>query len=83
MNARIRKWMARPGPMMDVCRLMDIYHLVSQTLVFGVDGDVVELGAHEGQCAILLRETMDHHRSRKELHVYDSFRGLPELHDHD
>lgn len=83
MNDRIREWMARPGPMMDGCRLMDLYHLLSQTLVFGVEGHVVELGSNVGQSAILLRETLDYHRSDKELHLYDSFRGLPALHRHD
>jgi len=83
MNERIREWIVRPGTMMNACRMMDIYHLLSQVLVFDVVGDVVELGAHEGQSAILMREILNDQFSRKKLHVYDSFCGLPEIHEKD
>ena len=83
MNERIRSWIARPGPMFDFPRLIGLYHLLSQVLAFDVAGEIVELGCHEGQSAVLFRETMDFHRSRKELHLYDSFQGLPEAHEQD
>lgn len=69
--------------MMNACRMMDIYHLLSQILVFDVKGAVVELGTHEGQSAILIQEIINYHRKTKEFHVYDSFSGLPELHGND
>lgn len=83
MNERIRNWIVRKGPMLNAARMVDIYHLLSQVLVFDVAGDVVELGCHEGQCAILIREILNYHRSGKRFHVYDSFLGLPELHEKD
>jgi O-methyltransferase len=82
-NERIRNWIAEPGTMMNVCRMMDIYHLLSQVVVFGVEGSVVELGAHEGQSAILIQEIVNYHRTNMEFHVYDSFSGLPERHEYD
>lgn len=63
--------------MLNTARMVNIYHLLSQVLVFGVPGDVVELGCHEGQCALLMREILDDHGSEKSLHLYDSFLGLP------
>jgi O-methyltransferase len=77
MNPRIHQRIAQDGPMLNTARMVNIYHLLSQTLVFGVPGDVAELGCHEGQCALLLREILDDHRSEKSLHLYDSFLGLP------
>lgn len=83
MNERIRNWIAHPGTMLNPCRMVNIYHLLSQVLVFDVEGEVVELGAHEGQSAILIQEILNYHRKTKEFHVYDSFCGLPELHEND
>jgi len=83
MNERIRNWIARPGTMLDACRMMDIYHLLSQVAVFGVEGHAVELGAHEGQSAILMQEIINYHGSNMEFHVYDSFSGLPAQHAFD
>ena len=69
--------------MLNACRMMNIYHLLSQVLVFGVEGAVVEMGAHEGQSAILIQEVINYHGKNTEFHVYDSFCGLPQLHEHD
>lgn len=69
--------------MMNTARMVNIYHLLAQVLVFDVPGEVVELGCHKGQSAILIREIMNHHRSEKEFHVYDSFLGLPQRHEND
>ena len=77
MNERIRAWIRRAGPMFEPPRLIGLYHLLSQVLAYDVVGEVVELGCHAGQSAVLLREILDHHRSEKLLHVYDSFQGLP------
>ena len=69
--------------MMNTARMVDIYHLLAQVLVFDVPGEVVEFGCHKGQSAILIREIMNHYTSEKELHVYDSFLGLPQRHEND
>lgn len=77
MDERIRRRMACDGPMLNTARMVGIYHLLSQTLAFDVPGEVAELGSHEGQCAMLLREVLDYHGSDKTLHLYDAFLGLP------
>lgn len=46
-----------------------------------VDGEVVELGCYVGESSKILRRTLDITKSDKRLHVYDSFEGLPPLHD--
>jgi len=56
---------------------MNMYHLLSQVLVYGVPGDVVELGCNEGQSSVLMRKVMDYYAPERVLHVYDSFEGLP------
>jgi O-methyltransferase len=72
---------ARPavdsGVMTNVEQRMNIYHLVSQVLVYEVDGDLVELGCHSGMTAALITKIMQIYRSKKSLSVYDSFEGLP------
>ena len=59
-------------------RLLNVYHFLSQALVFGVEGEVVECGCYAGQeSSTLIRRTLDFFGSSKEFHVYDSFQGLP------
>jgi O-methyltransferase len=58
---------------------MNLYHLLTQVVLAGVPGDVVELGSHKGLTAVVLRKTLDQLDSDKALHVYDSFEGLPEV----
>lgn len=64
--------------MTTVDRLVNLYHLLSQNLVFNVPGDVVELGCNEGKTSIFFKILIDFYESNKNLHVYDSFQGLPE-----
>jgi O-methyltransferase len=52
-----------------------MYHLVSQSIAYNVEGDLVEVGCYEGQSAVLITKVM--HNSTKKLHVYESFEGLP------
>jgi O-methyltransferase len=68
---------AHSGIMTNVEKRMNIYHLVSQVLAYGVEGDLVELGCHEGQTAALITKVMRDRGSSKTLFVYDSFEGLP------
>lgn len=65
------------GGMLTVEQAANLYHLLTQVVLLGVPGDVVELGCYEGTTAILLQTTLDQLRSTRRLHVYDSFAGLP------
>lgn len=56
----------------------NIYHLLVQTILLKIPGDVVELGCFEGTTSILIQQILDQFKSQKRLHVYDSFEGLPE-----
>lgn len=64
--------------MSDVDRLVNLYWGLSSVLVGGVDGAVVELGCHTGKTSVFLRMIIDHFAPERELHVYDSFEGLPQ-----
>lgn len=46
-----------------------------------VEGDVVELGCYVGESSKYLRRTLNAYTSDKQLYVYDSFEGLPPLHE--
>jgi O-methyltransferase len=43
-----------------------------------IEGDIVELGCNVGTTSIFIRQMLDLYGSKKVLHVYDSFEGLPE-----
>ncbi len=61
----------------NVEQAINIYHLLSQTILLNIPGDVVELGCYEGITSILMQQTLEQFGSTKKLHVYDSFEGLP------
>jgi O-methyltransferase len=67
------------GVMTNVEQRMNMYHLVEQVLAYGVEGDLVELGSHTGQSAVLFQTLIERIDPARRLHVYDSFEGLPEL----
>lgn len=67
------------GLMTNVEQRMNMYHLVSQVLIYEVPGDFVELGCHTGQSAVLIKKVIDHYDKTRQLHVFDSFEGLPEV----
>jgi O-methyltransferase len=57
-----------------------LYWGLSQTLGYGVLGDIVELGCNKGHTSVffqVINETES--RPPRELHLYDSFAGLPAL----
>jgi O-methyltransferase len=58
---------------------MNLFHLLDQTIAYGIPGDVVELGCNDGDCTIVMRKMLDEMAPDKELHAYDSFEGLPEI----
>jgi O-methyltransferase len=63
--------------MSDLDRLVNLYWALSATIFCEVDGDVVEVGCNAGKTAVFFRMVLDHYKSEKEIHVYDSFEGLP------
>ena len=59
----------------------ELVQALSEVLDAGVEGDVVELGCYVGESSKMLRRTLNAYYSEKQLYVYDSFEGLPPLHD--
>jgi len=68
----------RTGSWTNVERRMNMYHLASQVLAFGVPGDLVELGCNAGHSCVLIQKVIDLHDPSRRLHAYDSFEGLPD-----
>lgn len=56
---------------------VNLYFLLSHVLQNEVPGEVVELGCYRGFTGILFQKTLDAYSSCKELHLFDSFSGLP------
>lgn len=78
LGSPLRLYAARfSGVMTNVEQRMNMFHLASQVLAYGVPGDFVELGCNAGHSAVLLRKVLDHFDPQRELHLYDSFQGLP------
>lgn len=48
-----------------------------------IEGDVVELGCYVGESSKYLMKTIQEAGFKKQLYVYDSFEGLPELSKHE
>jgi O-methyltransferase len=60
-------------------RLLVVLTELEKTLDANVPGDIVELGCYIGTTSLFIRRMLDEHPNGKgrELHVYDSFAGLP------
>jgi O-methyltransferase len=58
-------------------RLVSIYHQLSAVLELGIDGAVVELGCYRGVTTQFMRRVLDAYAPGRELHVFDTFAGLP------
>ncbi|WP_203920144.1 TylF/MycF/NovP-related O-methyltransferase [Rugosimonospora africana] len=69
--------LAAENRMGGVDNLVNIYWGLSSVLAAGVDGGVVEIGCYQGRTSVLLRMIIDHFAPGRELHVFDSFAGLP------
>ena len=65
------------GTMSSIEQRINMYHLLSHLLVFGVPGDIVEFGSLEGQSAAVLRMTADQYDTHRPLHVFDAFVDPP------
>jgi O-methyltransferase len=66
------------GQMASIESRMNIFHLLSQVLVQGVPGDVVEIGCHAGESTVVLQRVIQELDPSRELHAFDSFRGVPQ-----
>jgi len=71
------------GDWSNIEQAVNIYHLLTQTVLLNIPGDIVELGCFEGNTSILMQKTLDQLGSKKIIHVYDSFEGLPEKSEKD
>jgi len=78
MNDQIRAYInaTEPNKMLSPSRLLNLYHLLSQTIAWGVPGDIVEVGCCTGFSARFIRMVMDCFNYQRPFHVYDSFEGL-------
>jgi O-methyltransferase len=85
MNCRLILELAAAGPnTTTVDRLVNIDWALRDTLFFGVPGDVVELGCYQGHTSVLLQDILvEEGAVERQLHLYDSFEGLPSPSDHD
>ncbi|MGI8967598.1 MAG: TylF/MycF/NovP-related O-methyltransferase [Chloroflexota bacterium] len=70
--ARLRPLYAT-GFMTNLEQRMNLYHLVSQVLAYGVTGDLAEAGTYVGSTAVLMQLIIDGEGQGQTLHVYDSF----------
>lgn len=61
----------------DPRELRVVLHELEQLLQAGKAGAVVELGCYVGTTSLFLRRLLDAYNYTGELHVYDSFEGLP------
>lgn len=61
------------GYMSSVEERMNLYHLVSQVLTYGVEGDLIEVGTFTGQTATLIARVVAAEGGGQKVHVYDSF----------
>ena len=71
------------GAMTNIEQRMNMYHLASQVLAYGVQGDFVELGCNTGDSSILIKKLLQAYGSDKIFSVYDSFEGLPSARQED
>lgn len=57
---------------------MNIFHLLSQVLVRGVPGDIVEVGCHAGESTVVMQRVIQELDPSRNLHAFDSFQGVPQ-----
>ena len=64
-------------------KLKGTFDLLISVLTENIAGDITELGCYNGNTSIMIQKLLEHFKSAKEFHVYDSFEGLPELSNQD
>jgi O-methyltransferase len=74
--------MAHNNPATSEASYYHLFHLLQRVYDLELAGDVVELGCFEGVTSAfmqaILKARASEYRSPKTLHVYDSFRGVPQ-----
>jgi len=82
----LREWLLKEhSGTVDADRLTVIQSALEGLVSAGVPGAVVELGCYRGAMALWMRAVLDSAGDPdREIHVYDSFQGLPSpgMHDH-
>ncbi|MFB6394226.1 TylF/MycF/NovP-related O-methyltransferase [Polymorphospora lycopeni] len=63
--------------------LTAIYWALSSVLVYQRPGAVLEVGCHAGRTSVWLQQIIQDHAPDRDLHLFDSFKGLPEPGRHD
>lgn len=77
MDSAVMLKLAEENALVDVDRLTNIYQKLSRTLLSGIPGAIVEVGCNAGGTSVFLKMIIDELAPDRELHIYDSFRGLP------
>lgn len=76
-NIEFRKRPDGVSEMITVEQRINMFHLVSQVLIYEVEGDLIELGCHTGQCAAEMQAIIENYNPQKQLHLYDKFNLKP------
>src|SRR5262245_59270561 len=80
LNTDTLQWFAENNSRMsDFSRLVHLQWALFSVFNAGVPGDIVEIGCNNGYTSAFLGLVMrDQRQSHRALHLFDSFRGLPE-----
>lgn len=65
------------GSMTNVEQRMNLFHLLRQVLVYGVPGEVVDVGVLTGQTAGLFGRVLREYAPERKVHGYNLFAGGP------
>ena len=84
MDTSIEYAINHPSPVM--CKLRKTNHskLLSDILDANISGDILEIGSYTGEgSTMVIASVMNKYATDKILYLYDSFQGLPKLHEFD
>lgn len=79
----LKKYPLENERMMSKGQVTHILRHLKIVLESNIEGDVVELGCHSGTTSLFIRRMLNHYRSGKIFHVYDSWQGLPQKSEKD
>jgi len=69
---------ASPKTLVSADRCYILYAILKQAL--SLEGDIWECGVYKGGTAAMFAAILRDHHSNKQLHLFDTFEGLPETH---
>jgi O-methyltransferase len=61
---------------------LNVFHMASEA-VHGAPGDFVEVGCNAGYSSVIIQKVLTTADAKRAFHVYDSFEGLPPVHEKD